>query len=209
MSGVVSFILKFLTEIITAVGAYAIGNFNPAIIISKKNGVDIWSEGSGNPGTTNVIRTIGIKAGMQTLFLDMLKAFIAVKLGFMFSGPLGGQVAFAGVLLGHCFPVIYKFKGGKGVAAAFGAALGISWCAATVAFIVAVIVLCISKKMSLGSLVAAIAFPPLILFYSPEYFIFSLFVAAFLIVMHIPNITRLKNGEESSIDIVQKIREMR
>ena len=209
MNTVLSIILKFITEILIAAGAYAIGNFSPASLIAKMNGVDIRSVGSGNPGTTNVIRTLGIKAGFKTLLLDMLKAFVAVKIGFMISGPLGGQVAFAGVLLGHCFPVIYKFKGGKGVAAAFGAALGISWCAATVAFIVAIIVLLISKKMSLASMIAAITFPAFIWFYSPEYLIFSIFVAVFLIVMHLPNIIRLKNGEESSINIVEKIREMK
>ena len=209
MDEFLNYVLKFLTEILIAAGAYAIGNFSPASLISKMNGVDIRSEGSGNPGTTNVIRVLGIKAGLKTLLLDMLKAFVAVKVGFMISGPLGGQVAFAAVLLGHCFPIIYKFRGGKGVAAAFGAALGISWCAATVAFIVALIVLFITKKMSLGSLIAAIIFPLAIWYYSPEYLIFSIFVAAFLIVMHLPNIIRLKNGEESSIDLIEKIREMK
>lgn len=209
MNTVISYVLKFLTEILIAVGAYAIGNFSPASLIAKMNGVDIRSVGSGNPGTTNVIRVLGIKAGLKTLLLDMLKAFVAVKVGFMISGPIGGEVAFAAVLLGHCFPIIYKFRGGKGVAAAFGAALGISWCAATVAFIVALIILFITKKMSLGSLIAAIIFPVAIWYYSPEYLIFSIFVAVFLIVMHLPNIIRLKNGEESSIDLVEKIREMK
>lgn len=202
-------ILKFLKEIIIAVIAYALGNISPASIIAKANHVDIRNEGSGNPGTTNVIRVLGVKAGVKTLLLDMLKAFIAVKIGFTMMGSIGGMIGFAFVLLGHCFPILYKFKGGKGVAAALGAALALTWPAAMVSFIVAVIVLLISKKMSLGSLVAAIVFPPLCLFYTPEYFIFSIFIALFLIIRHIPNIRRLKNGEENSLDISAKIREMK
>lgn len=202
-------ILKFLKEIIAAIVAYALGNISPASIIAKANHVDIRKEGSGNPGTTNVIRVLGVKAGVKTLLIDMLKAFVAVKVGFAMLGSVGGMIGFAFVLLGHCFPVMYKFKGGKGVAAALGAALALTWPAAMVSFIVAVVVLLISKKMSLGSLVAAIVFPPLCLFYTPEYFIFSLFVAAFLIVRHIPNIKRLKNGEENTFDIKAKIREIK
>ena len=201
-------VLKFLKEIIAAVVAYALGNISPASIIAKANHVDIRSEGSGNPGTTNVIRVLGLKEGLKTLLLDMIKSFIAVKIGFTLLGSIGGMIGFAGVLLGHCFPVIYKFKGGKGVAAALGAALALTWPAAMVAFIVAVIVLLATKKMSLGSIAAAVAFPPLCLFYTPEYFFFSIGVAVFLIIMHIPNIKRLKNGEESTLDIKAKIKEM-
>lgn len=209
MSNIIAFALKFIKEIIIAVVAYALGNISPASIIAKINGIDIRSEGSGNPGTTNVIRTLGMKEGLKTLFIDMLKAFIAVRLGFSFLGGVGGMTAFAAVLIGHCFPIVYKFKGGKGVAAAFGAALGLSWPSAMAAFIIAVIALLISKKMSIGSLAASIAFPGLIFYYTPEYFIFSIFVAAFLILRHIPNIKRLKNGEESTLDITQKIKEMK
>lgn len=200
-------ILKLLKEIIAAVVAYALGNISPASIIAKANNVDIRKEGSGNPGTTNVIRVLGIKEGVKTLLLDMLKAFIAVKVGFALLGSVGGMIGFAGVLLGHCFPVMYKFKGGKGVAAALGAALALTWPAAMVSFIVAVIALLVSKKMSIGSLIAAVVFPPLCLFYTPEYFIFSIFISIFLIIRHIPNIKRIKNGEENSLNIKAKIRE--
>ena len=209
MSTVISFILKFLEEIIIFVIAYLLGNISPAMIISKIRKVDIRKEGSGNPGTTNVIRVLGLKDGLYTLLIDMLKAFIAVRIGFSFLGSVGGMTAFAAVLLGRCFPVFYKFKGGKGVAAAFGAGLALTWPAAFAAFIIACIVLGITKKMSLGSIVAAIVFPPLVLFYTPEYFIFSIFVGVFLVIRHIPNIKRLKNAEEETLDIAAKIREMK
>lgn len=205
----IAFILKFLKEIIAAVVAYALGNISPASIIAKANHIDIRKEGSGNPGTTNIMRVLGLKAGLQTLLIDMIKAFVAVKIGFSMLGSVGGMIGFAGVLLGHCFPIIYNFKGGKGVAAALGAALALTWPAAMAAFIVAFIVLLISKKMSLGSLSAAVAFPALVWFYTPEYLIFSICIAVFLILEHIPNIKRLKNGEENSLDIIAKIKENR
>ena len=101
--------------------AYAIGNISPSIIIGKIYGVDIRKEGSGNAGTTNTIRVIGLTAGLICLFVDVLKGFVAVTVGYNMGDLMGSMVAFACVILGHCFPVIWKFKGGKGVASAFGA----------------------------------------------------------------------------------------
>ena len=195
--------------LIIAVITYFIGNISPATILGKIYKVDIREAGSKNPGTTNVIRVLGLKAGLITLLIDLLKGFISVNVGFKVAGFYGGIVGFAAVVLGHCYPFLYKFKGGKGVATTFGAAIAISWPSAMVAFIVAIIVLYKTGKMSLGSIASAIAFPVLILFYTPEYFLFSLFVAAFLLIQHIPNIKRLKAGEESSIDIKEKIKEMK
>lgn len=195
--------------VIIGVIAYFVGNISPATILGKIYKINIREEGSGNPGTTNVIRVLGMKAGLITLLIDLLKGFIAVNLGFKIAGFYGGIVGFAAVVIGHCYPVLYKFKGGKGVATTFGAALAISWPSAFVAFIVALIVLFKTGKMSLGSIAAAIAFPVLILFYMPEYFLFSLFVAAFLVINHLSNIKRLKAGEEPSIDIKEKIKEMK
>lgn len=202
-------ISNIIQIVIAVVVAYLLGNISPASILGKLYHVDIRSEGSGNPGTTNVIRVLGLKAGLITLLIDLLKGFIAVSIGFKLGGKYGGIAAFAFVVLGHCFPVFYKFKGGKGVATTFGAALAVSWPAAMMAFIILAIVLYKTGKMSLGSISAAIIFPALILFYMPEYFIFSLFVTAFIILTHKDNIARLKAGEESSIDIKQKIKEMK
>lgn len=195
--------------IVAAIVGYALGNISPASIMGKVYKVDIRKEGSGNPGTTNVIRTLGMKAGLITLLIDLLKGFIAVSLGFKIGGKYGGIVAFAAVVLGHCYPVVYKFKGGKGVATTLGCALALNWPTAMMSFIIALIVLLKTEKMSLGSLTAAIAFPVLMLFYMPEYFLFSLFVAAFIVVTHIPNIKRLKAGEEPTMDIKSKIKEMK
>lgn len=185
--------------IIIGVIAYAIGNFNPSIIISKLYGVDIRQEGSGNPGTTNMIRTIGIKSGIITLGADILKAFIAVRIGMEVGGFRGAMVAFACVVLGHCFPVIHGFKGGKGVAASFGAALAFNWLSAVAMFIIAMIVLAISRRVSLASIIAAISYPLLMYFYEPIGALFAVGVMVFVLIMHIPNIKRLARGEETPL----------
>ena len=180
---------------------YAIGNINPSIIIAKLHSVDIRTEGSGNPGTTNVIRVIGLKAGILTLAIDLAKAFIAVRIGLAMESPMGGLVAFAGVVLGHCFPIVFKFKGGKGVAATIGAGLALNWMSAIVCIIIALVFLWITKRMSIASLVGALIYPLFMWFYEPIYWKFAVGVSIFLILMHIPNIKRLINGEEKPLTV--------
>ena len=105
---------EIMRLVIIGLIAYALGNINPSIIIGKIYGVDIRKEGSGNAGTTNTIRVIGLTAGLICLAVDILKAFAAVTIGYNMGDVNGSMVAFACVVLGHCFPVLWKFKGGKG-----------------------------------------------------------------------------------------------
>lgn len=198
-----------IKSVFVAIVAYLLGNISPARIISKIYGVDITAEGSGNPGTTNVIRTLGLKAGLLTLLIDALKGFIAVKFGFAFAWPVGEYVAFVFVIIGHCFPFFYKFKGGKGVAAALGAAIALNWPSAILAIFFGVIVLLIDRRMSVASLSAAILYPILMFFIAREITIFALLVAAFIVYTHIPNIKRIRAGEEPKLEIGKKIKEFK
>lgn len=184
--------------------AYAIGNISPSIIIGKIYGVDIRKEGSGNAGTTNTIRVIGLTAGLICLFIDVLKGFVAVTIGYNMGGVTGSMVAFACVILGHCFPVIWGFKGGKGVASAFGAALALNWPSAIAAFVVALVLLIITRRMSVGSIGALIAYPALVWYYYPECLYFAIGAAVFLVLMHISNIIRLSKGEEKALSFGQR-----
>lgn len=117
--------LKF--AIIIVLG-YLLGNFSSAKFLSKLKKDDITKHGSGNPGTMNMLRTFGIKLGLLTLVMDALKGALPSLLGFLlFGGTGGGEMAYIGLfvggfsaILGHIFPVFYKFKGGKGVACVFG-----------------------------------------------------------------------------------------
>ena len=181
--------------------AYALGNINPSIIIGKLKGIDIRKEGSGNAGMTNTIRVMGMGAGITVFIVDVLKAFIAVKIGISLGGKYGAMVAFACVILGHCFPAAFGFKGGKGVASAFGAALALNWASALAAILIAGILFGITRRMSVASLGAALAYPLLIWHFDPDYLYFAIAAAAFLMVMHMANIKRIAKGEEEKLTI--------
>ena len=180
--------------------AYALGNINPAILIGKAKGIDIRKEGSCNAGTTNAIRVLGTEAGIATFLLDILKGFIAVRIGYNYCGAIGAEIAFALVVLGHCFPALYKFKGGKGVACTFGAGLAMCWTATFAAFLLFLIAFLICRKASVCSLIAAVTYPFLTWFYEPRYMYFTIGVSVFLIIMHIPNIKRISKGEEKKLE---------
>jgi len=187
--------------VIIGLVAYLMGNINPAIILGKIKGIDIRKEGSGNAGMTNAIRVMGLGAGITVFIVDVLKAFFAVRIGYNFGGDTGAMVAFGAVVLGHCFPAVWGFKGGKGVAAAFGAAFALNWLSAIAALVIAGVIFAITRRMSIASIVAALAYPALIWFYEPDYFYFSIGAAAFLVIMHLANIKRLAKGEEKPLTI--------
>ena len=187
--------------VITFIIAYALGDINPAIILGKLKGIDIRKEGSGNAGMTNTIRVMGLGYGIAVFAVDVLKAFIAVKTGFALAGAYGAMAGFAGVVLGHCFPAAFGFKGGKGVAASLGAALALNWQTALLAAAAAGIGFGLTRKMSVGSLAAALAYPFLVWYMAPEYRYFAIVMALFLIYTHAGNIKRIARGEENTLTI--------
>lgn len=192
---------QYLLLILSLLISYLIGSISPSTIISKYKGIDIKNSGSGNAGTTNVLRLMGIKAAVITLGIDIIKGMIAVKVGMGLVDFNTAALCSIAAVLGHIFPIFYKFKGGKGVATAFGAVLMINWPSALAALILVILTVGISKKMSLGSLVGAISYPLLILFYFPRFFIFGSIFALTLVLTHISNIKRLIKKEEKVISV--------
>ena len=186
---------------IIAAIAYALGNINPAIIIGKLHHVNIRKEGSGNPGMTNTIRVIGLGAGIAVLIVDVLKGFAAVTIGLHMGGILGGMVGFAGVVIGHCFPVLLGFKGGKGVAASLGAALALNWESALIVLFAAAVIFVVTRRVSLCSIGAALVYPTVIWLFNPDCTYFAIGAGIFLILMHIPNLIRLFRGEEKKLTV--------
>lgn len=191
--------------VLIAIGAYMIGNINPAIIIGKLHGIDIRKEGSGNAGMTNTIRVIGLWAGVSVFVIDVFKAFAAVKLGIVLAGDMsGGMAAFAAVVIGHCYPALYKFKGGKGVASSLGAALALNWQTALLAAAVAGLAFIISgKRMSIASIAAVASYPAFVYFLVDDkrLFVFALGAVLFLVIQHAANIQRIAKGEEKALTI--------
>lgn len=192
-----------LKIIIVAIVSYFLGNISPAILVGRLHGIDIRKEGSGNAGTTNVLRVLGVKAAVATLAIDVLKGYVAVRIGLNY-GDIGAMIAFICVVYGHIFPALYKFKGGKGVATSLGAALALDWPSAFALILIAIAVTALSRKMSLGSITAAVSYPFLIEYYYSSVLPMAILLAITVIVMHRSNIQRLIRREEPSLSFGSK-----
>jgi len=183
---------------------YLLGSINPAIIISKLlYRDDVRQHGSGNAGSTNMLRTYGTKAGALTFICDMLKTVIAMVIGRLLLGEIGMSLSgfFAG--FGHMFPIYYKFKGGKGVACYATVALMISPLTFLGILFIFIVVLVGTKFVSLASVMAAIFYPLLLNAFAHD---FALGVAmavvetCFVVFMHRANLKRIWNYEENKFD---------
>jgi glycerol-3-phosphate acyltransferase PlsY len=192
-----------LLLIIVAVAAYLMGNLNPSIIIGMRKGVDIRSAGSGNAGTTNTLRVMGKKTAAVVFLIDVLKGFITVFLVTRYMSFSFGLICGVLVVVGHMFPAIFGFKGGKGVATAFGVILAVQWVLALI--LIAIVFLCVAiwRRVSLGTVVACICAVPLalILTGSAVDAVFVAIIILLILLKHIPNIIRLINGTESKISL--------
>jgi glycerol-3-phosphate acyltransferase PlsY len=190
--------------VIAIVIAYLIGNISPSILLAKARGIDIRSEGSGNAGTTNALRVMGKKAGVITLIVDVLKGTVAVILGSLIAGSMGASWCVLAVFCGHVWPVFYQFKGGKGVATAFGALMGLNPLLGLSTLGVVVILVLITKRMSVGSIAGAAAFPFLAIYFERDFVYIGIVLAIIVIVKHRANIKRLIKGEEPKMSIFEK-----
>lgn len=196
--------------------AYLIGSIPTALIVSKTLfGIDIREHGSGNSGATNTSRILGAKAGIAVMLFDMFKGVLAVKLSVIFlSGwdteQLVNLQVFLGLaaVLGHIFPVWADFRGGKGIATLFGMIAAIQPLVAVSLIGVFLLMLIVTKYVSLSSISASIAFPLLILFIfrEPElsYRVFAIAAACLVVLTHHKNINRLINGNESKVALFKK-----
>jgi len=184
------------------VAAYLLGTFPSAIIVARASNVDITSRGSGNPGASNVARTLGWKKGVLVYVLDALKAVVAVVIGRAVAGDAGGYWCAAAAIVGHIFPATRGFRGGKGVATGSGSIVVLQ---PTVAALLAPLWFIISKttkKASIASLVATVGLPVgMGIVGTPAWEILAMAGLAFLVVVrHLPNLRRLKSGTEYSLD---------
>ena len=178
--------------------AYLLGSISMSIIQGKLAGVDIKKEGSGNAGTTNTLRVLGKKAAVITLVCDVAKGVIAVLLGRI-SGDICAYICALAVFAGHIWPVFFKFRGGKGVATAFGAVLAVNWKLALLCLAVVAVLTVVTKRMSVGSLFGAAALPVLSVFLERPFWPYAAVIGIVIIIKHRSNIKRLIKGEEPPI----------
>ncbi|MDR2425886.1 MAG: glycerol-3-phosphate 1-O-acyltransferase PlsY [Endomicrobium sp.] len=188
--------------------AYFCGAIPFAYIVAKAVGkVDIRTVGSGNPGATNVFRSIGAAAGIAAFILDALKGFIPVWFAILIDSSFSYSVSVAAVAMaGHIYTVFLNFKGGKGVATGCGVFLALMPVPALCALIVFAIVFIISGYVALGSICAAVIMPLAAYFsdYHIEAVIFAFAAALLIIYKHKANIKRLKEGTENRFKIFKK-----
>ena len=185
--------------VMTVLAAYFIGNISPAILFGRARGIDIKKEGSGNAGTTNVLRVLGKKAAVSTLIIDILKGTIAVIVGGILMGEKVAFLCVAAVFCGHVWPVFFGFKGGKGVATAFGALMGLDYRMGLTALLVVLIGVLLSKRMSFGSILGAVAFPIIAWHFNKDFIYIGTVMAVLIIIKHRANLVRLIHGEEPKI----------
>ena len=204
--------VEFICLIALPILSYFIGNISPATLVGKLHGVDIRKEGSGNPGTTNVLRTLGKKAAACTLLIDILKGFIPAFLAGIFISRLAAILCGTAALLGHMWPVCFRFRGGKGVATGFGVALAIDWRVGLTALLCALLGVLVTKRMSCGSIAAALSFPAAVYLFIVQQnnapmgweHIWAACMAILIIWRHRSNIARLVKGEEPPLSILSK-----
>lgn len=194
--------------------SYVIGSVNFAVIISRKANKDVRGSGSGNPGTMNMLRTFGLKLGILTLLLDVIKGAIPALIGWFMLGKetcafgadkSGVFIAGLAVVLGHIFPVLYKMRGGKGVACAIGVALVADPIVALASFVVALAFFLIVK---IGSLASFIATGIPLIYDGVRYLthgnvlcgVLSLAIFAIVLAAHRKNLVRLFTGKERRTD---------
>lgn len=142
--------------------AYAIGTFPTALLVGRRFGFDPTASGSGNPGTSNTMRVGGKKAGILVLVGDLGKGVIAAGAGLWIDGRTLGWIAGAASVAGHMWPVTRKFKGGKGVATAAGVGVVCFPIAMVAVLVVFVLVLKVTRRAAVGSIVAVCLMPPLL-----------------------------------------------
>lgn len=203
-----------VSYIIVAVLAYLIGSVSFSVIFTKNiSGFDVREKGSKNAGSTNVLRTAGKGVAALTLVCDILKGVVAIWIAKFIGDIIGTdssilvQIAAIAVVVGHTFPIFFQFKGGKGVATSLGVLFVINWQIALICLVFALVLMILTRIVSIGSIAAAILFPVLTLFITENYIepgdykIFGILLAVFVCYNHRANIKRLMEGKENALKL--------
>lgn len=190
----------FALKLIAAIAAgYLLGSISSAVLLTHTRFGDIRDKGSGNAGATNVARFFGIGMGLLTLLMDGIKTALSMYVGTLLAGELGASLGAAACMLGHCWPAYFRFKGGKGVSVAGAIAIWLDWRLILILVAVFLILAFVSKRVSVGSLSAGIAYPVVMLLLGG--FAWHQLALGFLILVlifftHRGNIKRILAGTE-------------
>ncbi|MDP1728226.1 MAG: glycerol-3-phosphate 1-O-acyltransferase PlsY [Bacteroidota bacterium] len=197
--------------------SYLLGSIPSSVWIGKTfYGIDVREHGSGNAGATNTLRVLGKTAGISVLIIDFLKGFAAAYLVYFQSNMIPNTAEFREIqmlfgsfaVLGHVYPVFARFRGGKGIATLLGVIVAISWQVSILCILTFILVVWLSKYISLGSMIASAISPIFVYFIygsNEQFFIyFCIGVALMVLYTHRTNIERLKNGSETKFTFNKK-----
>lgn len=187
---------------IAVLAGYLLGSIPPSFLAGKiARNIDIRQYGSGNAGATNVLRVLGVKAGIAVFLADILKGVLATLIGRWMAGETGAVLAGFAAIVGHNWPVFLNFRGGKGIATSFGVLLVLFPLISAILFVVGVIIIAITGYVSLGSITAAILFPILLVIFGYDWkmVLFGVLVGGLALYRHRSNISRLIEGKENKL----------
>lgn len=191
--------------LLIAAAAYLIGSVNSAIVLVKlRFRQDVRTGGSGNAGATNAARTYGAGIGVLTLACDMLKAVLSCVLGRALAGQTGLMLAGLFCLVGHCWPVYFRFKGGKGMAVAAGTLLALDWKLLLVMIAFFAVIFLIWRRVSLSSVLSVLLFPPLyycVTRQADAVLVIGTVICLLAVFQHRQNIRRLLAGTEPKFQL--------
>ena len=202
--------MQLVYNLIILIISYLLGSINTSIIVSKiMIGDDIRNHGSGNAGATNTLRTVGKLGALLVVLGDVLKTVIAILVARLISPDTAQATYIAGIgtVLGHNFPLYFKFKGGKGIIVSTVAMLFADPIIGLVVAVIAISIMAISRYVSLGSVLGAALFVVLSLIFrngNPDFVVFAIMLAVLAIYMHKSNIIRLANGTENKLSFGKK-----
>ena len=193
--------MTILGYILASLTAYLLGSISPGIILSRSRGTDIRSQGSKSTGATNMTRVMGLRYGLITFLGDVIKATLSVLLGRLIAGDPGAILAGLFVVIGHNWPAFYQFKGGKGIACSVAVLLWSCPSQALVGCAAAILVIMITRYISVGSLTLLLVSAVLIIIAKPFWpvGIWSLALLVLGLYQHRANISRLIEGSESKL----------
>ena len=197
----------YIQTAVSVIVGYLLGSLNTSLVIGKFYKVDVRQHGSGNAGMTNTLRTLGKKAALLVIFGDLLKGILAYLAGyFIYGGELGGMLGGTACIIGHIWPAFFGFKGGKGVLTTLAVLLMFDWQIALGLMAVFIVILLLTRYVSLGSIVAAFLFPIAAAAFGRgiQTMIFSGIIAVLVILRHHENIGRLLRGTESKFSLKSK-----
>lgn len=188
---------------------YLLGSIPSSFIAGKiARNIDIRQYGSGNAGATNVLRVLGPKAAVPVFLADVFKGVLAALIGRWMTGEAGAALAGFAAIVGHNWPIFLNFRGGKGIATSFGVLLVLFPLISFILFVAGVVVIAITKYVSLGSITAAILFPILLAVFKYDWkmVLFGIVVGGLALYRHRNNISRLMEGKENKLGQRARVR---